>query len=365
MKERQVLIGIRGTAFLLSLITLSIIPDWTNLPRVFSTSPVVVIPIERIVEWRTPPPPPPPTRIRPQNAAESSAPSMAWAFTTGTPLLGQMDLAGASPEPAEFGLLDKALETPVEWQPRIEPEASPLPEIVTRQAESGENYLPMALPGALPSRGEVYQGRGSSDLPAPSRPSYTGPSTETPGTTVPQLGTSRGVEAPTTNLPGLPTGDKYRSPAGLSEGQNPSDKLSLGEDIVDEETLSGLLRWLRGQKGEFPQVVMDYLETKPGYLKGKARFQGWDIHVQFSEVEHQLKLFLVQGETAILLADSDFRHRSQFLGLGRVTQGTGGPTAIVAIRDRPTLERTRDFYEVFAGWMESEGISLEPKAAKR
>lgn len=182
---------------------------------------------------------------------------------------------------------------------------------------------------------------------------------------MPQIGTSRGVDAPTTNLPGLPTGEKYRSPAGLSEGQSFSDKLSLGEDIIDEETLSGLLKWLRGQNGVFPQVVMDYLETRPGYLKGNARYQGWDIHVQYSEVEHQLKLFLVQGESAILLVDSDFRHRSQFLGLGRVTQGPNGPTAIVATRDRPTLDRTRDFYEVFAGWMDSEGISMEPKAAKR
>ncbi|MFH1012044.1 MAG: hypothetical protein V1784_12530 [bacterium] len=364
MKEKQVLIGIRGTAFLMSAVALAIIPDWTNLPRLFSTVPIVVIPVERILEWRTPPPPPPlPTRT--QKAAESSAPHMAWAPTTGMPLAGQMDIAGASTEPAEFGLLDMALETPVEWQPRIEPEASPLPEIVTRQAESGENRLPMALPGALPSRGEVYQGRGASDLPAPSRPSYTGPMMDAPGTALPQLGTARGTEAPATSLPGLPTGEKYRSPAGLSEGQTISDKLSLGEDIVDEEILSGLLRWLRGQKGAFAQVVMDYLETKPGHLKGRARFQGWDIHVQFSEVEHQLKLLLVQGETAILLADSDFRQRSQFLGLCRVTPSPAGPTAIVAVRDRPTLERTRDFYEVFAGWMESEGISLGPKAAKR
>jgi hypothetical protein len=365
MKEHQVLVGIRGTAFLMSIVTLSIIPDWTHLPRVVSTVPVVVIPIERIIEWRTPPPPPPPLPSRPQHAEKSSAPSMAWAPTTGTPLAGQMDLAGASNEPAEFGLLDNALEPPVEWLPRIEPEASPLPEIVTRQTETGEKHLPMALPGALPSRGEVYQGRGSSDLPSPSRPSYTGPSMETPGTNLPQIGTSHGVEAPTTSLPGLPTGEKYRSPAGLSEGQTMSDKLSLGEDIVNEEVLSGLLRWLRGQNAVFPQVVMDYLDTKPGYLKGNAQFRGWEIHVQYSEIEHQLKLFLVQGETAILLVDSDFRHRSQFLGLCRVTEGPAGPTAIVAVRDRPTLERTRDFYEVFAGWMDSEGISMEPKTVKR
>ena len=181
----------------------------------------------------------------------------------------------------------------------------------------------------------------------------------------PQLGISQGEAAPADKLPHLAKGEKYQSPAGLSKSGKTSDDLSIGEDIIDEAALSGLLKWLYGQGGaNFAPVVVNYLDTKPNYLTGRARFQGWDIHVQFSEVEHQLKLFLVKGETAILLADSDFRQRSQFLGLGRVTQGHGGPSAIVAVRDRPTLESTRDFYAVFRGWMQSQGISLGPAASR-
>ncbi len=365
MKERHILIGIRGMAFVLSFLVLSIIPDWTGLPRPLTTVPIVIIPIERIIEWRPPPPPPPPPPL-PRRAASKAAPSAALAPVQTMPPPAAIEVAGASAGPAEFGLLDRALEEPVEWLPRLEPEAAPLPEIVTRTTEVGERHLPMALPGPLPTRGEVYQGRGASDLPTPSQPSYTGPSTDVPGATLPQVGLARGEQAPTTRLPGLAKGEKYQSPAGLSETARASDKLSLGEDIVDEEVLSGLLRWLRGQSGaSFAAVVMDYLETEPGHLKGRARFQGWDIHVQFSEVDHQLKVFLVKGETAILLADSDFRERSQFLGLCRVTRGPVEPTAIVAVRDRPTLERTRDFYEVFRGWMVSEGITLGPAASRR
>jgi hypothetical protein len=366
MKERQILVGIRGMAFVLSFGVLSIVPDWTDLPNLSSDIPILIIPIERIIEWREPPPPPPPPPPRHHRAkAGKPAPSISVKPAEAQPAPANIEVAGTPAEPAEFGLLDRALDQPVTWEPRMEPEAAPLPEIVTRKAEEGERHLPMALPGQLPSRGEVYQGRGGRDLPDASKPSYTGPSTDAPTAAMPQVGISHNVEAPDHSLPELAKGETYQSPAGLSDSKKTSDDLSIGDDIVDEAVLSGLLRWLQGQGGaSFAPVVMNYMETKPEYLKGRARFQGWDIHVQFSEIEHQLKLFLVKGETAILLADSDFRSRSQFLGLGRVTQSPSGLSAIVAVRDRPTTERTRDFYAVFYAWMQSEGITFGANASR-
>ncbi|MBU0692625.1 hypothetical protein KKH18_12535, partial [bacterium] len=136
------------------------------------------------------------------------------------------------------------------------------------------------------------------------------------------------------------------------------------EDVIGEDELAGLLGWLRSHPGQFPQVLESYMETESRDLKGVTRYAGWDIFIQFSEDEHQLKLFLSQGTNGILLADSDFKRRSQLFGLGQVDRAGQQLSAITAKREKPDTDNTQQFYTVFQGWMQSEGISLGERAER-
>jgi hypothetical protein len=128
---------------------------------------------------------------------------------------------------------------------------------------------------------------------------------------------------------------------------------------VKKDELSGLILWLRLQHTSFPPVVRSYLETGSGTLCGVTNYSGYDIFVQFAEDEHQLKIFLSRGSMGILLADSDFRQRSQLFAQGGVSRdATGTISAIEAMREKPSDARTMEFYRVFGDWMASKGIKM-------
>jgi hypothetical protein len=234
-----------------------------------------------------------------------------------------------------------------------------------RETVTDEARAPAGIPANIQQRGEVFRGAGTPDLDPAEIPSYTGPDLDFPETETPTIGLSRGEEvATTTGLPGVARGEKYTSQHGKAPGPGKSESLLPSEDLLGEGELAGLLNWLRAHQGEFPQVLMAYMETTGGDLKGVAHYGGWDIFIQFSEDEHQLKLFLSQGTTGILLADSDFKHRSQFFGTAQVNRGGAQLSAITAKRAKPTGDNTSQFYQVFQGWMESVGISLGERAQR-
>jgi hypothetical protein len=217
----------------------------------------------------------------------------------------------------------------------------------------------------VPQRGDVYRGSGAPDLDVSQTPAYTGPNLNLPSSDLPSTGLSHGANVSGSPTPGIGPGDRYASAVGTNVGNGPSTGLGIAGDIIGEGELSGLLAWLRNQKAHFPDVVRSYLETESGNLCGITSHAGWNIFIQFSEPEHQLKIFLTRSETGILLADSDFRQRSQFFGLGRVTRDTGGIiSAIEAMREKPSRQRTDEFYRVFGNWMEARGIKMGSIAAR-
>jgi hypothetical protein len=149
----------------------------------------------------------------------------------------------------------------------------------------------------------------------------------------------------------------YVSSAG--SGGTGTSGIADGPAPISKEELAGLMEWLKRQTVDFPSVVRAYLETKDSDLCGITQNRGWDIYVQFSPVAHQLKIFVTQGQQGILLADSDFKQRSQYFAMGSVSrEGNNVISAIQAIRDKPTAQNTEQFYRVFGDWMSGQGISL-------
>lgn len=367
MTEKQVKSTIRISSAVLAAVVLLSIPEMPlSRPLAQLIAPFTLIPIDEIITEREPPPP----RPRRVNVGSMSAPSMPAPYFSPSPLSAepsQILIAEPSLEPPQVGLVSEVFDKPPEYEAlvKIEPIASPLPDFLTQHSDEGAAHPPAALPGPVPQRGQVYRGSGAADLEVSQTPSYTGPNLNLPASDLPSTGLSHGAGISGNPVPGVGPGDRYESPVGTNVGSGSSTGLDKAGDMIGEGELSGLLAWLRLQKAQFPDVVRSYLETQPGYLCGITTHAGWNIFVQFSEGDHQLKIFLTQSGTGILLADSDFRQRSQLFGMGRVTRDASGTiTAIEAVREKPSRQRTDEFYRVFGNWMDARGIKMGSRAAK-
>ncbi|MBK8127547.1 MAG: hypothetical protein IPK53_01025 [bacterium] len=152
--------------------------------------------------------------------------------------------------------------------------------------------------------------------------------------------------------------------SSVGSGGTGSTGIADGEPPISKTELAGLVGWLKTQNAAFSPVLRAYLGTKDSDLCGVTSYSGWNIFVQFSEVSHQLKIFLTQGAHGILLADSDFRQRSQYFAAGNVTRAEDSITAIEAVRDKPSSQRTDEFYRVFGNWMSSQGFALTQRASR-
>jgi hypothetical protein len=329
---------------------------------------MMLIPLDEILLEREPEKPKPkPMPIEEARKAPRSMPSPVIAPTEMQAAPSPIVVMEPSMEKPDFGPIHEFFDPPPEDRPptKLEPVASPLPDIVMRETTTGESRPPSGIPANIQQRGEVFRGTGAPELDPATTPSYTGPVNDFPETDKPTIGLSRGEEvAATTGMPGVARGEKYTSDYGKAPGPGKSDALLPSEDLLGEGELAGLLDWLRGHRGQFPEVLMSYMETSPNDLKGVTRFGGWDIFIQFSEDDHQLKLFLTQGSTGILLADSDFKQRSQLFGMAMVNRANTDLTAITAQRGKPTSESTRDFYTVFQSWLAAEGIVMGERAGR-
>lgn len=367
MTEKQVKRRITLAAAALAALLLLLLPDIPlSKPLRELIAPLTLIPVdELILERELPKPKPRPLTFGAVSALSSPAPYFAPTEVSAPP--SQIVIAEPSPEPPEVGLISELFRRPAEDPApvRLEPVASPLPDVLTQRDHESPPQPPAALPGPAPQRGQVYRGAGAPDLDVSTQPAYTGPNLNLPTTELPSSGLTRGDAIAASPAPGISSGERYQSAVGASPGTGPSTGLEPLGDVIGEGELSGLLAWLRKQKADFPPVVQSYMETVPADLRGVTRYAGWDVYVQFSEPEHQLKIFLSRGTTGILLADSDFKQRSQLFGLGRATRDDAGViTAIEAIREKPSRERTDEFYRVFGDWMSAQGIKLGARTAK-
>ncbi|MDD5088211.1 MAG: hypothetical protein PHI18_05370 [bacterium] len=368
MSEKLVKSLIRIVSAGLSALILLVLPEvplFKSVPPL--AIPALLIPVEEIILHQIPPKP----RVRPPafgplTAQAMPAPYLAPRDVSAPPT--QILLHEPSPTEPMIGMRSPVFDPPPDEQSlvRMNPVASPLPDIITERSTDGPaTPPPAALPGPQAQRGELYRGAGSPNLEISTEPSYTGPDLNLPQSDLPEAGLTRGPSVPTSSAPGKGPGERYQSHAGTTPGASLSEGLESAGDVIGEGELSGLLNWLRRQGAQFPPVVRSYLETAPGDLLGVTSYAGWNIYVQFAEDEHQLKIFLTRAGTGILLADSDFKNRSQLFGLGQVTRDTEGIiAAIEAIRNKPSRERTDEFYHVFGNWMEAQGIKMGTRQSK-
>jgi hypothetical protein len=264
----------------------------------------------------------------------------------------------------------------------VEPSAAALPNFAGNENSSSNYYPPTNLPSpqtrgglqTIPGGGGGNIGGPPSDLPGYGGTGGTGrgdgsgtgdagygPLGELPGYGTGGNGASVNSTAKVPGVGG--EGERYTASSQQIAPSSESAKPKL-ENIFVEPELSGLLKWIRARNSRFPEVVRTYMETHPADLCGITSYGGWDIFIQFSEDAHQLKIFLTKGAVGILLADSDFKSRSQLFGSGRVSRGQSGITSIESVREKPTIERTNEFYHVFQDWLDTQNIQMGSRRAQ-
>lgn len=362
MTDRHYLIGIRVLAVLLTSVLLLNLPGVPLRALAEKFDWLMYIDLEEILVMREKPKPKPiPIPISQAKIAPRATPSPVIAPTEVKSDPSQIIVNEPSLEKPEFGMVHELFDPPPEDRPqtKLSPTASPLPNIITQRADAGESRPQAAIPAPTEQSGRVYKGAGAPNLEPSLTPSYTGPDLNLPTAEQPAVGLSRGDELATSKTPGIARGEQdFQSSVGRQAGPGTSESITLGNDLVGESELSGLLDWLRANSGAFSPVLMAYMESDPGDLKGITSFGGWDIFIQYSEVEGQLKVFLSRADKGILLADSDFKRRSQMFGMGSVARVGRDVNSVTAQRERPTAQTTSEFYSVFQGWMSSKGIQF-------
>ncbi|MCB9357545.1 MAG: hypothetical protein H6505_03140 [Calditrichaeota bacterium] len=362
MTERQFHIANRILAFMLTGVLLFNLPGVPRRELAERFDWLMYIDLEEILIMREKPKPKPlPIPVSTAKVAPRATPSPVVAPTQVASKPSQIVVEEPTLQKPEFGMVHELFDTPPEERPqtKLSPNASPLPDIITQRADAGESRPQAAFPAPAEQSGRVFKGTGAPDLAPALTPSYTGPNLNLPEAEQPAVGLSRGEELATSPTPGVARGEMdYQSSVGRQAGPGTSEAISLGTDLIGEGELSGLLDWLRANPGTFSPVLMAYMETNSSDLKGVTTYGGWDIFIQYSQAEGQLKIFLSRADQGILLADSDFKRRSQLFGLGSVSRTGRDVTAITARRDRPTAQLTDNFYSVFQGWMSSKGIQL-------
>jgi len=361
MTERHILTGIRITSILLTAILLLSLPEVQRVIKPAAEDFLMMVNLEEILfereEIQRKPLPIPVAELSSSPRADAS-PVIAPTDVKSKP--SQITVEEPSLDKPVFGMVHELFDKPPDDRPqtKLAPNASPLPDILTQRADAGESRPPSGITAPVTQSGRNYQGSGAPDLNPAITPGYTGPNLNLPQSVEPSVGLTRGDQIATSPTPGIARGESYNSSVGSKPGQGEAESIGIGQDLVGEGEISGLVNWLKGNPAAFSPVLMAYMESGTTDLKGVTSYMGWDIFIQFSEDDGQLKIFLSRGDQGILLADSDFKRRSQFLGLGNVSRTGRDVSAINARREKPTAHNTTEFYSVFQGWMNSIGIEL-------
>ncbi len=361
MTEKQILTGIRATSILLTAILLLSLPEVQRIIKPAAEDLLMMVNLEQILferEEQKPKPLPIPVAEMSSSPRADASPVIAPTEMKSKP--SQITVAEPSLDKPVFGMVHELFDKPPDDRPqtKLSPNASPMPDILTQRADVGEARPPSGITAPVTQSGRNYQGSGAPDLLPAITPGYTGPNLNLPESVEPSVGLTKGDQVATSPTPGIARGETYNSSVGSKPGQGEAESIGIGQDLVGEGEISGLVAWLKANPGAFSPVLMAYLESDPGDLKGITSYAGWDIFIQYSQSDGQLKIFLSRGDQGILLADSDFKNRSQFLGLGSVARTGQEVNSVNARREKPTAQSTGEFYSVFYGWMSSKGINL-------
>jgi len=131
-----------------------------------------------------------------------------------------------------------------------------------------------------------------------------------------------------------------------------------GEDLISG-MMQPLIAWLRENPAELSPVEGKFLRQNPGDLASRVVFlledetRGnirYELLLLFKPSIDELRICLIDGNTAIQLIDKGLQERSNYLRIGSVMYSGSEKISIQSTQIVPSEEATRRFYQIFLSW---------------
>jgi hypothetical protein len=138
----------------------------------------------------------------------------------------------------------------------------------------------------------------------------------------------------------------------------PWDGYARGEDVISG-VMEPLIEWIMNNPAEFSSVEQKFLRFDGGDLTSRATFilegEGidgvkYELLLLFKTSIKELRICLIEGNTAIQLIDKGLLERSNYLRTGSVVYSGLEKISIQSTQKVPSDEATKHFYQIFMTW---------------
>ena len=136
----------------------------------------------------------------------------------------------------------------------------------------------------------------------------------------------------------------------------PEEIKKQGNDI--SPIVSELIKWMKKYPTTFPDVFKRFMKYEAGNLTSKVKFEinnkVYELYILCKESILEVKICLIEVEKdrSILLIDSGFKERSNYLREGDVIRSSqnGQISSFITSQKTPSAKVTTEFYQIFLSW---------------
>jgi len=181
------------------------------------------------------------------------------------------------------------------------------------------------------------------------------------------------IETPKSGYGGAPSGEGYSTgrAAPITNDHKKAEKTGPEKIVVKnkdgerdwrtrdlKKLFHELFEWMRKNPYDFPPALKQYMRFKPGDITSRVAIATneteYELFLLCNEVSEDFGLLLVaagDSTQAICLRDTGFRKQSFYLSKGIASRNeTAAVASVSMLEQRPTLQETSKFYNVFLSW---------------
>jgi len=132
------------------------------------------------------------------------------------------------------------------------------------------------------------------------------------------------------------------------------------DEIHDDERdispfINELIIWMKHNPYDFPDVIKRFMNYENGNLTSKVNVEidgkFCEFYLLCKENILEVRICLVADENAILLIDSGFKEKSNYLRKGMVRRDINKIISkFITRQEAPSVDRTKEFYSIFLSW---------------
>jgi len=141
-------------------------------------------------------------------------------------------------------------------------------------------------------------------------------------------------------------------------------KITMRKQDVNEEEkdlsplINELIIWMKNNPTTFSDVFKRFMDYEEGNLTAKVKFKIsekiYELFILCKENILEVRICLIEERNSILLIDSGFKERSNYLREGGVNRSEDGSISSFFTQQKtPSEESTKEFYKIFLSWWET------------